>query len=88
MTRYEDLSYAAKAVYHVKKAEEYQAKVEALEDWADANGSNPELAAMLLSDPNKNREALLYKQAVGTRNGHEQRAIMYSLVALLEKLST
>lgn len=88
MPKYEELDYASKAIYHVRKAEEYQVKAEALENWADATGSNPELAAQLLADPDKTRQALLYKQAVGTRNGHQQRAIMYSLIALLQRSMT
>lgn len=88
MAEYDELDYAAKAIYHVKKAEDYQRQAEQLENWADENGSNPELAAQLLSDPHKTRAAYRYKVAVGSRNGHQQRAIMYSLIALLEKLST
>lgn len=84
-TSYEQMSYAEKAIYHTNKAEEYQKKAEALEDWATANSANPELASLLLSDPNKNHQAFLYKQATSTRNGHEQRAMMYGIAALMER---
>lgn len=88
MAEYEELDYAAKAIYHVTRAEEFQRKAESLEKWADAAGGTPEMAALLLSDPHKTREAYRYKVAVGNRNGHQRRAVMYSLIALLEKLST
>lgn len=88
MAEYDDLDYAAKAIYHVKKAEDYQRQAERLENWADEHGGNPELAAQLLSDPHKTRAAYRYKVAVGTRNGHQQRAIMYSLIALLQRSMT
>lgn len=88
MAKYEELDYAAKAIYHVTRAEEFQLKAESLEKWADEAGGTPEMAALLLSDPHKTREAYRYKVAVGNRNGHQQRAIMYSLIALLQRSMT
>jgi hypothetical protein len=82
---YEQMTFVEKAIYHTRKAEEYQRQAEVLENWADANSGNPELAAELLADPYKNRQAFQYKQATGNRNGHQQRAIMYGIIALLER---
>ena len=82
---YEQMTFAEKAIYHTNKAEEYQKKAEVLEDWAKANAGTPEMASLLLSDPHKNREAFLYKQATSTRNGHQQRAMMYGIAALVQE---
>lgn len=80
---YKELNYLGKAMYHVRQAEEYQAKAEALEKIAMDLTNDDKLAAYQLT----HSEALAfpYKQATGTRNGHQQRAIMYSLIALLER---
>jgi len=80
---YDELSYLGKAMYHVRKAEEYQAKAESLEKIAMDQTNDDQLAAYQLT--HSETLAYPYKQATGTRNGHQQRAIMYSLIALLER---
>lgn len=81
---YEQMTFAEKAIYHAIKAEQYQQEAEALENWADANSGNKELASRLLADPYDNSRAFQYKQITGNRNGHQQRAIMYGIAALVE----
>lgn len=83
---YATMSFAEKAIYHTQKAEEYQRRAEFLEDAANDRSTNAEVAALLLAKDD--RLAFPYKQATGSRNGHQQQAIMYGIVALLEKLST
>jgi|KBSSwiStaDraftv2_1062776.scaffolds.fasta_scaffold11571_20 hypothetical protein len=80
---YPELSFAEKAIYHVRKAEEWQIRAEALEKIAGDRAADDELAALRLT---RDKDlAFPYKQATGNRNGHQQRAIMYSLIALLER---
>jgi hypothetical protein len=80
---YDKLSYASKALYHVRKAEEYHARAEALERVAGDRAGDDQLAAYRLAHDED--LAFPYKQATGNRNGHQQRAIMYGIIALLEK---
>ena len=79
-------SFADKAIYHVRKAEEYQTKAEVLENIAVERTGDDQLAALLLAKDDS--LAFPYKQATGNLNGHQQRAIMYSLMALVEKAYT
>lgn len=71
-----------RAFYHLIEAEKHQLKAEALERMADERAANPQMAAHMLAHD----EALAfpYRQATGTRNGHQQRTIMYGIMALLE----
>ena len=80
---YAELSYLGKAMYHVRKAEEYQVQAERLEIIAGEHAGDDQLAAYFLARDES--LAFPYKQATGNRNGHQQRAIMYSLIALLER---
>jgi len=83
---YDQLNFAGKALYHVRKAEEYQIKAESLEKIAMDMTNDDQLASYQLT--HSETLAFPYKQATGTRNGHQQRAIMYSLMALVEKAYT
>jgi hypothetical protein len=80
---YDKLNYLGKAMYHVRKAEEYQVRAEALEKIAGDRARDDQLASYRLAHDED--LAFPYKQATGNRNGHQQRAIMYSLMALLER---
>jgi hypothetical protein len=80
---YPELSFAEKAIYHVRKAEEWQAKAETLENIAGERTGDDQLAALLLTKDDS--LAYPYRQATGNRNSHQQRVIMYSLLALVEK---
>jgi hypothetical protein len=79
---YESMTFAEKALFHVTEAERYQKKAEELEEAAGLRGSDdPQLAAyLLMKDDNF---AFPYRQATGNRNGHQQRAIMYGILALV-----
>ncbi len=83
---YDELNFAGKALYHVRKAEKYQAKAESLEKIAMDQTNDDQLASYQLT--HSETLAFPYKQATGNRNGHQQRAIMYSLMALVEKSYT
>lgn len=83
---YKDLNFAEKAIYHVRQAERYQERAEALEAQADERSGNSDVATVLLE-----KDGFLagpYRRATGNRNGHQERAKMYSLIAILEKLDT
>jgi hypothetical protein len=81
---YEQLGLAEKAFYHLREAERYQLRAEALEAKADRVSQSDQLAAHLLThDPEL---AFPYRQATGNRNGHQQRAMMYGIMALLERV--
>ena len=80
---YQQLTFAEKAAFHVKEAERWQAKAEALEAKADSMSPNDQMTAHLLTHDED--MAFPYRQATGNRNCHQQRAIMYSLIALLER---
>ena len=80
---YQQLTFAEKAAFHVKEAERYQAMAEVLEARADARSPNDQMTAHTLTHDED--LAFPYRQATGNRNGHQQRAIMYSLIALLER---
>lgn len=82
---YKTMTFAEKAVHHVHWAEHYQQKAEQLERIA-SECRNDQQAAYMLN--HSETMAFPYKQVTGNRNGHQQRAIMYGIVALLEKLST
>jgi hypothetical protein len=80
---YPELSFMEKAIYHVRKAEEWQAKAERLENLADERTGDDQLSALrLVKDDDL---AFPYRQATANRNSHQQRVIMYSLLALMEK---
>ena len=80
---YQQLTFAEKAAFHVKEAERYQAMAEVLEARADDLSANDRMTAYALTHDED--LAFPYRQATGNRNGHQQRAIMYSLIALLER---
>lgn len=82
-TSYEQLDFVAKAIYHIRKAEEYQSQAEKLELVAGKHSKNDQMAAHLLSKDEV--LAFPYRQATGNRNGHQQRAIMYGIMALVKK---
>jgi hypothetical protein len=82
---YQQLTFAEKAFFHVHRAEEFQAKAEAIEALANNRAANAQLTAHLLTHDED--LAFPYRQATGTRNGHQQRAIMYGIAALLEEAS-
>ena len=71
---YRELDFAGKAVYHIRKAEEWQVKAEALEKTAGDRSPNDQMTAHLLTHDED--LAFPYKQATGNRNAHQQQAIM------------
>ena len=83
---YEEMDFTDRAFYHAAKADEYQVRAESLEKIAMDRTNDDQLAAYQLT--HSEILAFPYKQATGNRNGHQQRAIMYSLLALLERQYT
>jgi len=74
--------YREAAEHHVAEAQKWQAIASSLEARAAEHAGNDEVAALLLAKDEA--LAFAYKRATGNRNGHQQQAIMYGIMALLE----
>ena len=83
-TPYEQMNFRERAMYHVAQAENDQAVATILENKAKARGGNAQMASYLLAHDQE--LAFPYKQATGNRNAHQQQAIMYGIMAMLERL--
>jgi len=80
--------------YHLLKAEQWQARAEAIEAWAADKAINQQQGRLRRSktqqDPDYLAKILLkdlfiYDRATGNRNAHQQQAIMYGIAALVEE---
>jgi hypothetical protein len=82
------VGHKEKALHHLKEAERWNARVNALETWAEREiGPRPQTTELFLYRMRQQLDTVSheYAAAVGNRNTQIQMATMYGIMALLEE---
>ena len=82
------MTYKDKAYYHLMEAERWDARVKALDEWAEQEvGTDHVTRELFLLRMEQKLDTIQkeYASAVSSRNRHIQMTIMHGIMALLEE---